>query len=47
MMEMQEGDVYKTYASVDRLKKYVGYEPSTNIAEGLKQFVNWYQSYYK
>jgi len=47
MMEMQEGDVYKTYASVDRLKEYVGYEPSTNIAEGLKQFVNWYQSYYK
>lgn len=47
MMEMQEGDVYKTYASVDRLKEYVGYEPRTNIAEGLKQFVNWYQSYYK
>ncbi len=47
MMEMQEGDVYKTYASVDRLKEYVGYEPHSNIAQGLEQFVNWYQSYYK
>lgn len=46
LMEMQEGDVYKTYASVDRLKEFVGYEPQFDLATGLKQFVNWYKLYY-
>lgn len=47
MMEMQEGDVYKTFASVNRLRDYVGYNPVTNIERGLQQFVTWYKSYYK
>ena len=47
MMEMQAGDVYMTYASIDLLKVYVGYTPSTDIQKGLEEFVNWYKLYYQ
>ena len=47
MMEMQAGDVYMTYASIDLLKDYVGYTPSTDIQKGLEEFVNWYKLYYQ
>ena len=46
MYPMQDGDVYKTYASVEKLKKAVGYEPSTDLDEGIRQFVTWYKEYY-
>lgn len=43
---MQKGDVFKTYADISALEKRINFRPSTSIDEGLKQFVNWYQSYY-
>ncbi len=46
-LPMQPGDVLKTYADVTDLVSVTGYRPDTPIAEGIKQFVNWYQEYYK
>jgi len=46
MLPMQPGDVYATYASVEKLHKAVGYEPKTTIKEGIPVFANWYRSYY-
>ena len=46
-LPMQPGDVYATYANIKALNEFVGYEPSTNIEEGLKIFVNWYKEFYK
>lgn len=43
---MQPGDVSATYADVDDLMKDVGFRPATPLAEGIKQFVQWYKSYY-
>lgn len=45
-MPMQPGDVRETHASVDGLKEAVGYEPSTPLSEGLKEFISWYREYY-
>jgi UDP-glucuronate 4-epimerase len=44
---MQEGDVYSTYADISSLNHSTGFQPSTSIEEGLKQFVGWYKEFYK
>ncbi len=44
---MQQGDVYQTFADIDKLSDITGYTPSTNIEEGLEKFVQWYMDYYK
>lgn len=46
MMPMQPGDVFTTYADIDALEKAVGFRPTTSLAEGIREFVNWYQDYY-
>jgi UDP-glucuronate 4-epimerase len=46
-LPMQPGDVPKTYADVEDLKREVGYEPSTPLAEGVGRFVTWYRWYYQ
>ena len=46
MLPMQAGDVYATYASIDKLHKAVGYEPTTTIREGIPVFAEWYRSYH-
>ena len=43
---MQPGDVYKTCANIDAAHELVGYQPRTQITEGLAQFVDWYRRYY-
>ena len=47
MMPMQMGDVPSTFADVSRLEKELHYHPRTMIEEGIKNFVTWYQEYYK
>jgi len=46
MLPMQDGDVPATYASVDRLRDAVGFEPSTPIAVGIPKFVAWFKEYH-
>ena len=45
-VEMQAGDVYKTWADVDALIKDYNYHPNTDLATGIKHFVEWYKNYY-
>ena len=47
MLPMQPGDVLATYASIDKLNKAVGYEPTTTIKEGIPVFAKWYREYHK
>ena len=44
---MQEGDVYKTHASVLKLYKKIKFKPKTSINIGIKNFIKWYKDYYK
>ena len=46
MLPMQPGDVYATYASIEKLRSAVGYEPRTSIKEGIPIFAKWYREYY-
>ncbi len=46
-MEMQKGDVPATYADASLLQKLTGYTPKTDVATGVKLFVNWYRDYYQ
>lgn len=43
--DMQNGDVESTFANIDRLAKTVGFKPRTSLEEGIRHFVDWYQSY--
>jgi len=47
MLPMQPGDVYATYASIDKLNKAVGYEPTTTIEDGIPVFAKWYREYHE
>jgi UDP-glucuronate 4-epimerase len=46
MLPLQPGDVYATYASIEKLNKAVGYEPKTTIREGIPVFAKWYKEYH-
>ena len=46
-MEMQPGDVVRTYADISDLEKDIGFKPNTSIEAGLGKFVKWYREYYK
>lgn len=47
MMPMQAGDVPATWADASLLKLLTGYTPQTDVATGVKAFVEWYQDYYE
>ncbi|MDU2197614.1 MAG: NAD-dependent epimerase [Peptostreptococcaceae bacterium] len=45
-MEMQPGDVVRTYSDTSDLEKAINFRPSTSIEEGLEKFANWYKEFY-
>jgi UDP-glucuronate 4-epimerase len=45
-VQMQLGDVYNTFANVEKLKEYTGLTPRTSLREGLTKYVSWFRSYY-
>lgn len=44
---LQPGDVVETYADSVSLFKYVHYQPTVSIKEGVSKFVQWFKSYYE
>jgi UDP-glucuronate 4-epimerase len=44
-MDMQPGDVPKTYADTAQLEVAVGYRPATSIQDGMVSFVAWYKDF--
>ena len=47
MLDMQPGDVARTYADIDAIRRDVGYEPTTSIDAGIPRFVDWYRDYHR
>ena len=47
LLPLQPGDVPDTWADTEDLGKDVGYQPSTPIETGVKNFVDWYLEFYK
>lgn len=40
----QPGDVQRTYASVDKARTLLGYDPRTSMEDGIRQFVDWFKA---
>ncbi len=47
MLPMQPGDMEATLADVSRLERAIGYRPTTTVEEGVRNYVDWYRSYYR
>lgn len=45
LMPMQPGDVVSTVANIDKLRG-LGWQPTTRIDVGIRNFVEWYREYY-
>lgn len=45
-MEMQPGDVVRTYADTTDLEESINFKPKTTIEEGLGKYVDWYRKFY-
>ncbi|MDK2946443.1 MAG: UDP-glucuronate 4-epimerase, partial [Geotoga sp.] len=41
-LPMQDGDVLRTYADLNKSSKLLNYNPKVSIEEGLKRFCNWF-----
>ena len=46
-MDIQPGDIEKTFADIDHARKKLNYEPKTSIPEGIPKFIEWYKLYHK
>ena len=40
----QPGDVPQTFADIAKAKRLLGYNPQTQIEEGIRRFVEWFQA---
>lgn len=45
LMPMQAGDVADTFADPSLLKALTGYAPATPLADGVRNFVDWFDGY--
>jgi len=46
LLPMQPGDVQRTYADIEAIRGELGYEPATNIEDGVPRFVEWFRQYH-
>tara|TARA_Y100000589_G_C27197333_1_gene647541 strand:- start:7839 stop:8900 length:1062 start_codon:yes stop_codon:yes gene_type:complete len=46
-LPMQAGDVKITASNTMSLENWIKFKPSTPIADGVRQFVDWYKNFYK
>lgn len=46
-LAMQDGDVYATYADVEKLTKFIDFSPNTKLENGISKFVRWYKDFYR
>lgn len=47
LVPMQPGDVPITYADTSALERDFGFKPSTPLRDGLRQFAEWYHTFYQ
>lgn len=46
LLPMQPGDVPATWADTAKLRQLTGFQPATKVADGIREFVDWYLAYY-
>ena len=45
--DFRQGEIIHTWTDISKAGKYLGYQPSTNLAEGLKRTWEWFSSSYE
>ena len=45
-LPMQKGEVMETFADIENTKLVFGFDPKTNISEGVHNFILWYREFY-
>ena len=40
----QPGDVPQTWASLEKARRMLGFDPRTNYADGVRRFASWLES---
>jgi len=46
-LPLQLGDVQNTHSDIKLITKKYGYEPKVSIDVGVKNYIEWFKSYYK
>ena len=46
-LPLQTGDVVSTHADTTSIQNYIGFKPKTNLKDGIKKFINWYNFFYQ
>lgn len=44
LMPPQAGDVFQTFADIEKAGKLLNYQPTTSIREGVKSFIQWFHA---
>ena len=44
-MSDQPGDLPLTFADIKKAEKLLGYQPKTDIQNGLQKFSDWFRTY--
>ena len=47
MLPMHPADSKETWSDTSKLYNLTGYNPKTSVADGVKEFIDWYKSYYR
>ena len=45
-MPKQAGEIYKTYANINKINKIINFKAITSLSEGLPLFINWYKKFH-
>ena len=46
-LDMQPGDVQRTFADIDAIQARLGFQPTTPVEVGVPKFVDWYKQYHR
>jgi len=46
-LPMHPADSKETWADISKLVNRTGYNPKTSVVDGVKEFIDWYKSFYK
>jgi len=46
-LPIQPGDVPETFADIEHARAVLGFQPTTDIATGIKRFIDWYKAYFQ
>jgi len=44
---MHPADSQETWSDTSKLYNLTGYNPKTSVVDGVKEFIDWYKSFYK